>query len=201
MKQTLIILFALTQCTLAGDGNFKPLFDGKTLKGWTPTPGGKWEVRDGVIVGTSPKSERRHGILLSDRQYTNFVVKAQFRAIQGDSGFYFRVQRVNHAVSVKGFQVEVDTTQETGGLYETLGRGWVHKPTKEVVKQRKYQPGEWTDLELSAIDGNLTVKINGVVSTKLTNDTGSPSGHFGLQLHGSADLHVEFRNLKIKELK
>lgn len=201
MKQTLIILFALTQCTLAGAGNFKHLFDGKTLKGWTPTPGGKWEVRDAVIVGTSPKSERRHGILLSDRQYTNFVVKAQFRAIQGDSGFYFRVQRVNHAVSVKGFQVEVDTTQETGGLYETLGRGWVHKPTKEVVKQRKYQPGEWTDIELSAIDGNLTVKINGVISTKLANDTGSPSGHFGLQLHGSADLHVEFRNLKIKELK
>ncbi len=201
MKHILIILFALMHCAVAGDGKFTPLFDGKTLNGWTPTPGGKWEVRDGVIVGTSPRSEKRHGILLSDRQYTNFVVKAQFRAVQGDSGFYFRVQRVNHAVSVRGFQVEVDTTQETGGLYETLGRGWVHKPTPEVIKQRKYRPGEWTDLELSAIDGNLTVKINGVVSTRLTNDKGSPSGHFGLQLHGSADLHVEFRNLKIKELK
>ena len=45
----------------AADAKFKPLFNGKNLKGWEPTPSGKWEVKNGVIVGTSPKSERRHG--------------------------------------------------------------------------------------------------------------------------------------------
>ena len=42
--------------TQAADAKFKPLFNGKNLKGWEPTPGGKWEVKNGVIVGTSPKA-------------------------------------------------------------------------------------------------------------------------------------------------
>ena len=41
----------------ADEGKFKPLFNGKNLNGWEPTPGGNWEVKGGVIVGTSPKSE------------------------------------------------------------------------------------------------------------------------------------------------
>ena len=50
-------------------GEFVPLFDGKTLEGWNTAPGGNWEVKDGVIVGTSPKTERRHGMLLSDKKF------------------------------------------------------------------------------------------------------------------------------------
>ena len=51
--------------TKAADGKWEPLFNGKNLDGWEPTPGGKWEVKNGVIIGTSPKSEPRHGILLT----------------------------------------------------------------------------------------------------------------------------------------
>jgi len=178
---------------------FKPLFDGETLAGWTAAPGGQWNVEDGAIVGTSLKTEPRHGILLTDQQFSNFVVKAKFRVIQGDSGFYFRAERVKSGVSVHGFQVEIDTTQETGGLYETGGRGWVHQPTAEVVKKRKYKPGEWSDLELSAIDGHLVVKINGVVSTELKRDQGRKKGHIGLQLHGGQAMHVLYKDIVISE--
>jgi hypothetical protein len=194
---TIAIILATAPVTRAAE--FKPIFDGKTLKGWTPAPGGKWEVKDGAIVGTSPKSERRHGILLTDKQYSNFVVKAKFRVHSGDSGFYFRAERVKSAVSVHGFQVEVDTSQETGGLYETGGRAWVHRPTAEVIKKRKYKKGEWTDLELSAIDRNIVVKINGVVSTELKNDKSRTRGHIGLQLHGGQVMHVEYKDIVISE--
>ena len=197
MRQIIALLIITTTAALAAD--FKPLFDGKTLKGWTPAPGGKWEVKDGAIVGTSPKSERRHGILLTDKQYSDFVVKAKFRVYSGDSGFYFRAERVKSAVSVNGFQVEVDTSQETGGLYETGGRAWVHRPTAEVIKKRKYKKGEWTDLELSAIGGHIVVKINGVISTELKNDKSRRKGHIGLQLHGGQKMHVEFKDIVILE--
>ena len=197
MRQIIALLIITTTAALAAD--FKPLFDGKTLKGWTPAPGGKWEVKDGAIVGTSPKSERRHGILLTDKQYSDFVVKAKFRVYSGDSGFYFRAERVKSAVSVNGFQVEVDTSQETGGLYETGGRAWVHRPTAEVIKKRKYKKGEWTDLELSAIGGHIVVKINGVISTELKNDKSRRKGHIGLQLHGGQKMHVEFKDILIME--
>ncbi len=194
---SIAIILATAPVTRAAE--FKPIFDGKTLKGWTPAPGGKWEVKDGAIVGTSPKSERRHGILLTDKQYSNFVVKAKFRVHSGDSGFYFRAERVKSAVSVHGFQVEVDTSQETGGLYETGGRAWVHRPTAEVIKKRKYKKGEWTDLELSAIDRNIVVKINGVISTELKNDKSRTKGHIGLQLHGGQVMHVEYKDIVISE--
>jgi len=197
MRQIIALLIITTTAALAAD--FKPLFDGKTLKGWTPAPGGKWEVKDGAIVGTSPKSERRHGILLTDKQYSDFIVKAKFRVHSGDSGFYFRAERVKSAVSVNGFQVEVDTSQETGGLYETGGRAWVHRPTAAVIKKRKYKKGEWTDLELSAIGGHIVVKINGVISTELKNDKSRRKGHIGLQLHGGQKMHVEFKDILIME--
>ena len=200
MKYLTCILVCILTFNLASakEPGFTPIFDGKTLKGWEPMPGGKWEVVDGAIVGTSPRSERRHGILLSDKEYSDFVVKVKFRVLKGDSGFYFRSGRVKSAVSVNGFQVEVDTSQETGGLYETGGRAWVRKPSPEVVKKRAYKHGEWTDLELSAIGRDVTVKINGVVSAELKNDRGRTKGYFGLQLHGGQDMHVEFRDIVIR---
>ena len=194
-------LFLVTGvATQAADAKFKPLFNGKNLKGWEPTQGGKWEVKNGVIVGTSPKSERRHGILLTKKRFKDFVVKAKFRVLHGDSGFYFRVDRVKSGVSVHGFQVEIDETDETGGLYETGGRGWVHQPTAEVAKTRAYKKGEWSDLELTAKGGDITVKINGGVSTKLTNDKSRKEGHIGLQLHGSQVMHVEYKDIQLKPL-
>ena len=202
--KNLLCIFALLSfqyLALAENNDFKTLFDGKTLNGWTPAPGGKWEVKDGAIVGTSPKTERRHGMLLTDKQFTDFVVKAKFRVHSGDSGFYFRAKRVKSAVSVNGFQVEVDTTQETGGLYETGGRAWVKKPSPEIVKKRAYKSGEWTDLELSAIGRDVVVKINGIISSELKNDRGRIKGYFGLQLHGGQDMHVEFKNIVIREVE
>ncbi|MDA0723942.1 MAG: DUF1080 domain-containing protein [Verrucomicrobia bacterium] len=202
--KNLLCIFALLSFQYlapAENNDFKTLFDGKTLNGWTPAPGGKWEVKDGAIVGTSPKTERRHGILLTDKQFTDFVVKAKFRVHSGDSGFYFRAKRVKSAVSVNGFQVEIDTTQETGGLYETGGRAWVNKPSPETVKKRAYKSGEWTDLELSAIGRDVVVKINGIISSELKNDRGRIKGYFGLQLHGGQDMHVEFKNIVIREVE
>ena len=75
------------------------------------------------------------GFFLSDR-IEDFTVRAQFKVNSGDSGFYFRCEPVPGGVSVHGFQVEVDYSQETGGLYETGGRGWVKKPTKDEIPKK-----------------------------------------------------------------
>ena len=201
IKSCIAALLISTLPALAQDAkNWRPIFDGKTLKGWTPLPGGTWEVADGAIVGKSPASERRHGILLSDGQFADFVVRAKFRVHSGDSGFYFRCEKVPGGVSVHGFQVEVDSSQETGGLYETGGRGWVVKPTAKEIPKKKYKPGEWTDLELSAKGANVVVKINGVTTAELKDDPGRKKGHIGLQLHGGQKMHVEFKDIAIRTL-
>ena len=200
LNRLALAALVLTGFTFADDLESTPLFDGESLKGWTALPGGSWTVEKGAIVGKSPKSENRHGMLLSDKQYSDFVVTAKFRVHAGNSGFYFRSERVKSNVSVNGFQVEVDPTQATGGLYETGGRAWVAKPSEAILAERNYQPGQWSTLELRAVGREVEVKINGVLSSKLTNDKGRLTGHFGLQLHGGQDMHVEFTNLKIREL-
>ncbi|MBT3201061.1 MAG: DUF1080 domain-containing protein [Phycisphaerales bacterium] len=194
-----VMLFVAADASYAADG-FKPLFDGKTLKGWKPMPGGEWTVKDGAIVGTSVKSEHRHGLLMSEKEYSDFVVNFKFRVIKGDSGFYFRSDPVKSAVGVHGFQMEIDNSKEVGGLYETGGRGWVKKPDAKLIK-KIYQPGKWNQGSITVIGKNVTVRINGEVTSELKNDKGRLKGRFAMQLHGRMDMEVMFKDIEIKEAK
>jgi len=181
--------------------DWTPLFNGEDLDGWHTAPGGAWDVVDGVIVGTSQASEKRHGLLISDKTYDDFEVRLKFKVAAGDSGFYFRATPVDHVVGIRGFQAEVDTTYETGGLYETLGRAWVKKPDAEQMK-KLYKPGEWTDMTVKAVGNNITVYLNGEKVTELKNDEkGATQGHFALQLHGGMKMDVSYKDLAIREIE
>jgi hypothetical protein len=178
---------------------FTPLFDGKTLNGWKPLPGGKWEVKDGAILGTSARSERRHGLLMSDRDYSDFEVRFQFRVVKGNSGFYFRSEPVKHAVGVHGFQAEVDNSPAVSGLYETGGRAWVVRPDPKVI-QEIYKPGEWNRMSVTAAGRSVVVTLNGVKTSELKDDSGRVKGRFAMQLHGGQDMEVMFKAIEIRDL-
>ena len=197
-----LCLFFLTAwfCFGETERGFTSLFDGKTLKGWLASPGGTWEAKDEVLLGTSQKVDKRHGILFSEKEYSDFILRAKFRVLQGNSGLYFRTENRNPPIRAYGFQAEIDRTQNTGGLYETGGRAWVAKPEQKVIKERKYQPGEWSDLEIYAAGKDVSVRINGILSTELKNDPGRTKGFFGLQLHGGQDMHVEYKDIRLKNL-
>ena len=182
---------------IAAAGEFVPLFDGKSLDGWQTAPGGKWEVKDGVIVGTSPQTERLHGMLLSDKQYGDFVLRLKFKSLQGNSGLYFRAERVNSPVTVHGFQAEIAPEGPVGGLYETGGRAWVVQPNAELVKSC-FKPGDWNEMTVATQGKNITVKLNGVTTAELKDDPGRTQGYFGLQLHGGNEMHVEFKDIEIQ---
>jgi len=192
-----LIAFLASGSSWAAESEFVPLFDGKTLKGWSALPGGKWEVKDGVIVGTSSKEEKRHGLLLSDKTYGDFTVRLKFRVIQGNSGLYFRSEKVDQAVGVHGFQAEVANDANVGGLYETGGRAWVVQPDAELVKGC-YKPGEWNEMTVSAHGRDVLVQLNGKTTAELKDDPGRLKGHFALQLHGGQDMEVMFKDIAIR---
>jgi hypothetical protein len=181
----------------AAAGEFVPLFDGKTLNGWHTAPGGSWEVKEGVIVGTSPATERRHGMLLSDKQYGDFVLRLKFKSLKGNSGLYFRAERVQQPVTVHGFQAEIAPSGPVGGLYETGGRAWVVQPDAELVK-RCFKPGDWNEMTVTAQGKNVRVELNGVTTAEVKDDPGRTAGYFGLQLHGGNEMHVEFKDIEIQ---
>ena len=175
---------------------WKSLFDGKTLNGWDIRPGGKWEVKDGNIVGTSPKSEKRHGILLSQKRYSDFTLSLKYKAKKGNSGLYFRVETVDSEVTVNGFQAEIDESKDIGGLYETGGRAWVIQPTPDQVANY-FKPQDWNTMIVSARGQNVLVFVNGHKTASLIDDPGRTEGFIGLQLHGSMEMDVAFKDIKI----
>ncbi len=197
-----VFVLLASQLALAQDKaeQWTDLFNGKDFTGWHTAPGGEWKVVDGVIVGTSQASESRHGLLICDKPYADFEVRLKFKVDAGNSGFYFRSTPVENKVGIKGFQAEVDRTNATGGLYETLGRAWVKKPDAQVMKEL-YKPGEWTDMTVLAVGKDITVSINGKTVVELKDDPGATSGHFALQLHGGQDMNVSFKDLAIREIK
>ncbi|MCM8542896.1 MAG: DUF1080 domain-containing protein [Lentisphaeraceae bacterium] len=198
----LILLMAtvLASCATAEKNEWQAIFDGSTLNGWEALPGGEWSVKDGSIFGSQEKTEKRHGMLISKKQHSDFEVKMKYKAVKGNSGFYFRVEKVKHVVSVKGFQAEVDANGNgQGGLYETLGRAWVVQPTKEDVA-KFFKPQEWNDMTVRAVGRHVVVTVNGVKTAELTNDKGNLKGYFGLQLHGSQDMEIYFKDIYIKDL-
>ncbi|MHC4337363.1 MAG: 3-keto-disaccharide hydrolase [Planctomycetota bacterium] len=193
-----------------GSHIWQPLFDGRSLQGWHTLPGGKWEVQDGVIAATSSKDEKRHGMLVSDKRYGDFTARLKFKVerygdftarlkfkvVQGNSGFYFRVDKVESNVGVHGFQAEVAANNDIGGLYETGGRAWVIKPKPEEVK-KFFKPGQWNQMTVSAHGRRIVVHVNGHKTAELKDDPGRLQGHLALQLHGGQDMNVMFKDIEM----
>jgi len=91
--------------------NSRPLFDGLTLKGWTPKPRGNkstslgsWKVVDGVLIGGQyPVGAGCY--LVSDEAFTNFELQLDARPDwPADTGIYLRAAADGHA----GIQVNLD---------------------------------------------------------------------------------------------
>jgi len=182
-----------------GVNSWTPLFDGETVDGWRSVGGGTWTVDEGTLHGTSPASESTHGILISDMPVKDFVLQLEFKADKGNSGLYFRVEEVDHPVSVKGFQAEIADQDDIGGLYETLGRAWVVQPSAEQV-ETYFKPGDWNTMIVIAAEDGVRVVVNGVTTVVLEDDPGLREGLLGLQLHGGQDMDVRFRNIELLEL-
>lgn len=189
---------ASSEVSAGQEEDWQPLFNHENLEGWHALPGGKWEAQQGMIVGTSPADEPLHGILLSDKMYSDFKLKVVYKAMKGNSGVYFRVEKVDDPVHVHGFQAEIDPEKDAGGLYETGDRAWVVQPAPEDVK-KWYKPDEWNEMIIIAKGKDVTVFVNDYKTAELKNDPGRTKGYLGLQLHGGMEMNVMFKDILIKE--
>lgn len=185
-----------------GKHEWKPIWDGKTTDGWETMKGGEWKIvqdeKEGNhILGISPKSEPSHGMFITKEKYKDFTVRLKAKILKGNSGFYFRAERLKGGVNVAGFQAELDAVKDNGGLYETNGRAWVVQPKAEDVK-KWWKVGEWNEMTVSAHGTRVVVHVNGFKTAELLNDEkGRREGHLALQLHGGQEMHVLFKDIEI----
>lgn len=197
------IVFLVTANTTLGNvtkEGFYSLFDGTSLKGWHTSPGGEWKVKDGTILGISSKKESRHGLLISNKTYTNFTLKLKFRVIRGNSGFYFRSEILDHAFGIFGIQVGVDNLEYVGGFYKTVDRKWVKKTREELVANI-HKPSEWNEMTIQAIGPQVIITLNGTRTIQVNDSFGGHKGHLILRLQGDMETEVQFKDIQIREEK
>ena len=169
------------------------------LKNWHITGKGSWTYHDGIIEGQQTKEEKSYTHVVSDKTYKDFRASLKFKAIKGNSGFYFRV-KIDENGNAHGFQAEIDEARDAGGLYESQGRGWVSQPKKEDVA-KYFKPQEWNEMVVEARGNDVVVYVNGAKAAELKDDPRlAPEGHFALQIHGGQDVHVMFKDIKIEPL-
>ncbi len=175
------------------------LFNGENLDGWTVFGTEKWYVNDGEIICESGP-DKEYGYLATDKYYDNFELTLEFKQeANGNSGVFFRSNI--EGTKISGWQVEVAPPKNnTGGIYESYGRGWLVKPdtkTDDVLKM-----GEWNTLNILAQGDQVSTLLNNVPMVSIKDDLiGKGKGSIALQIHDGGGIKVRWRNIKIKNLK
>ena len=175
----------------------KPLFNGKDLDGWINYGDEDWHVEEGCIVGAS-SSNGGYGYLATDKTYDDFILRVQFKLeAAGNSGVFFRSNL--KGTDITGWQVEVAPPGEnTGGIYESGGRGWLAEIPDE--KEGVLKEGEWNDLVV-LLEGNRVITwLNGVMMTDLRDDAiAKGKGVIALQVHSGGEVAVRWREIFLRE--
>ena len=172
------------------------IFNGRNLDGWTVVGGGKWEAVGGVLRGSCTKADEQ-GILVYKETVRDFDATLQFRISEGNSGFYFRTDRIAKQPLVQGFQAEIDAIEDVGGIWETDGRGWITKPDAALHAKTGFKPGAWTDMRVEVRGNYYNVWLNGVQTARVYDPRARKEGWVALQLHGGGDMVVEFKDVRL----
>ena len=102
---------------------------------------------------------------------------------------------------IAGWQAEVAPPgHNSGGIYESYGRGWLIKRAAE--KDKALKMGEWNTMKIVVKGDQVTTWLNGVEMITL-NDAkiGAKGGQIALQIHDGGGIKVRWKNIRIKELK
>ncbi len=190
----------------AEGGGWQFLFDGTTMSGWTAFPGGEgtptWSVHDGVLVCTGSPV----GYIKTTRTFKDFELCLEWRFDPtkgaGNSGVLLRVEGPDQ---VWPRSIEAQLHSENAGdiwnigefpmqadVMRTQGRRTIKAhPTNEVPL------GEWNRYDIRLVGERLELRVNGDLQNVALGCKGE-RGPIALQAEGA---HIEFRDLRVRELK
>lgn len=224
----LVVLFTLSLPVLRSSveaGEFKPIFDGKSLDGWK----GKepfWSVEDGAITGTTTKehpTKENTFLIWQGGKVGNFELKLKYRIHSGNSGIQYRSFEVTpDSFVVGGYQADFESgTKWSGIVYGEKFRGILSQRGDKTIFTREGKPkvvekigdpaelqkvikqGEWNDYHIIADGFTFTHKINGEVMTILIDeheDKRRAKGIIALQVHTGPPMKVQFKDIELKKL-
>jgi hypothetical protein len=193
-----LLLFAIV-CFQSTNAQIKSLFNGNDLTGWKINGTEKWYVANGELVCESGP-DKQYGYLSTTESFKNFILTVEFKQeANGNSGVFFRSSI--DGVKISGWQVEVaPPNKNSGGVYESYGRGWLIKPKPEDEQWLKM--GEWNTMKIKVNGDEVTTWLNGHQMINLKDEKiGKADGFIALQIHDGGGIKVKWRNIVLEQLK
>lgn len=205
MKQ---IILLLSLAALLPAAEWKQLFDGKTLNGWTHVGPGNIVVDNGLL-----KTEGGMGLLWYNREPVgNATIRVVFKTVSehGNSGVYIRMPEPPpdpwYGVH-NGYEVQIDAGGDewhcTGAIYSL----------SKVAERNQKPTGEWNTMDIVLKGQTTTVYLNGEKVNEFRGDQPVPPrkqwfepvrgprpniGYFGLQNHDAGST-VFFKEVALKK--
>ena len=184
------------------------LLDGNSLANFSFVPSdGKtkiddtWSLANGILHCTG----KPVGYLRTDKEYSQFVLKLQWRwpkgSQPGNSGVLIGIQG---PARVWPKSIEPQLQADRAGDIWNIGQfplkvaenrtQGIH--TRKMHRSNEKPVGEWNDYEVVVRGGKLTIKVNGLVQNEATGMQ-DVRGAIGLQSEGTP---VEFRQMRLTPL-
>ena len=160
-------LFAVLATTVPGvtqgdHDRWVPLFDGKSLGGWTQRNGtATYRVEDGAVVGKTAEGSE-NSFLCTDKEYGDFELKFEVKVDSRlNSGVQIRSQtRGGPQGRVNGPQVEIASGGPNGGqagyIYGEAAGGWM-TPPEDLKRHKHFKDGEWNAYRVLAVGPSIKV--------------------------------------------
>jgi hypothetical protein len=176
---------------------FVPLFDGRSLTGWTVTgnPRG-WAVEEGEIVWKG----RGGGYVRTVGEFGDFILRLEWRIVRGgNSGVFIRFPRAGRASRIG---MEIQILGDSGSPPHKNGTGAVYDVVAPLVNAARPE-GEWNQFEIHCRGPLLKVRLNERLIQDVNLDADPElrprlrRGFIALQDHGHP---VAFRNIRILPL-
>ncbi|MDE5608684.1 MAG: DUF1080 domain-containing protein [Muribaculaceae bacterium] len=176
------------------------IFNGTDLTGWEPYGTELWYVTPDSLLVCESGPDKAYGYLATTDYYKDFDLSLKFKQLaNGNSGVFFR-SFVEPPVKVHGWQVEVAPKgNDTGGVYESYGRGWLVQIPDE--KEEILKEGEWNDMRILVQGDHVQTWLNGEPMADFTDEhIGRAQGRIALQIHDGGGIKVQWKDLVIKAL-
>ena len=196
---TLSVLYLLSSSLLGKKDISKESSDllGKHgLKGWKVPKGNeasKWYQATNNILEVRSGSKKKGSVLWTKKQYQDFEVSLGFRFIEGtiDSGIHLR----------NSDQIQIGIS---GSLKRDMtcspyipGKGY---PVEAKNIKKLLKPKDWNQMRIRAVGQNYTVWLQGEEVMKYKSSSAKEKGPIGIQLHGSRNMKIDFKDILVKEL-
>jgi len=201
---TCIALATCNAATITSQNGWVPLFDGKSLDGWTASENqGTFTVDqdNGILIVHGKRSHLFYTGPVNGGDFKNFEFYAEVKTHEhANSGIYFHTKYQKDGWPSKGYECQVNTShsdvKKTGGLYGV----------QDVNKYPPSTDGKWFQYYIRVVGKHVTIKIDGKPTVNWIEPEGWSGGGrkidhgtFALQGHDPGSV-VHYRNIKVRPL-